>query len=148
MINAIDFTKVEGDFEIAGQDINLEDVEGAEILKDFEPTVSTLYIEIPINFVYYIPAGNGTVLLGAGPYAAYGVSTRTKFQDYNESRSFDEAGMKAFDVGLNVMAGYKLANGFLVNAGYGLGLLNTSKETGSKYSNKNRVLSFGIGYQF
>ena len=148
LIKSIDFTKVEGDFEIAGQDIDLENVEGSEILKDIEPTISTMYMEVPINFVYYISAGNGDVLLGAGPYAAYGVSARTKLQDYNESGSFDEAGMKAFDAGLNVMAGYKLANGFLVNAGYGLGLLNTSKESDSKYSNKNRVLSFGIGYQF
>ena len=148
LIKSIDFTKVEGDFDVAGQDINLEDVEGSELLKDIEPSISTMYIEVPVNFVYYLPAGSGDILLGAGPYVAYGVSTRTKFRDYSDSGSFDDAGMKAFDAGLNVLAGYKLAKGFLINAGYGLGFLNTSKESDSKYSNKNRVLSVGVGYQF
>jgi len=148
LLQAVDFSKVEGDFDFGGQDINLDDLEEAEILKDIEPSLSLMYIEVPVNFVYTIPLGSGDVLLGSGPYFAYGVSTQSKLMDYKENQSFDEAGLRSFDAGINLIVGYKLANGFLINATYGFGLLNTSKESDSKYTNKNRLLSFGIGYQF
>ncbi|ULT22709.1 hypothetical protein KUH03_25680 [Sphingobacterium sp. E70] len=55
--------------------------------------------------------------------------------------------MKAFDAGLNFLAGFKLTNGFLINGGYGLGLTNMLKDIDGVTS-KNRVFSVGVGYQF
>jgi len=106
-----------------------------------------MYLEVPVNFVYYVPAGSGNLFLGAGPYAAYGISSKTFFAGESESGSFDDAGLNAFDAGLNVLGGYKLANGFLINAGYGIGLTNMGKDSGDAKA-KNRVFSVGIGFQF
>lgn len=111
-------------------------------------TLNLMYIEVPLNFVYYISAGSGSVFLGAGPYAAYGASVKAKSGNISETGSFDEANFKGFDAGLNVLGGYKLANGFLINAGYGLGLTNIAKDMGGEGSLKNKVFSVGIGFQF
>lgn len=111
-------------------------------------TMNLMYIEVPLNFVYNIPAGSGNVFLGAGPYGAYGVSVKAKSGNISESGSFDEADLKGFDAGLNLLGGYKLANGFLINAGYGLGLMNIAKDTDGEGSLKNKVFSVGIGFQF
>ncbi|WP_294347757.1 hypothetical protein [uncultured Sphingobacterium sp.] len=56
--------------------------------------------------------------------------------------------MQRFDAGLNLLGGYKLTNGFLINAGYGLGLTNMAKKSVNGVSVKNRVFSVGVGYQF
>lgn len=111
-------------------------------------TVNLMYIEVPLNFVYYIPAGTGNLFLGAGPYAAYGVSVKAKSGNMSESGSFDEMDLNAFDAGVNFLGGYKLSNGFLINAGYGLGLANMLKDSDGEGSMKNKVFSVGIGFQF
>ena len=87
-----------------------------------------MYLELPVNFVYYVPAGSGNIFLGAGPYAAYALSAKNKINgistDVNFGNGADEDGVKRFDAGLNFLLGYKLSNGFLINGGYGLGLTN------------------------
>lgn len=117
-----------------------------------------MYIEVPVNFVYSIPTGNsGNVFLGAGPYAGIGIHVKEKrenmsgFDEYGgangtDSGSFSDAGLKTFDAGANLLAGFKFANGFLINAGYSLGLTNIAKDSGDS-SAKNRIFSVGIGYQ-
>ncbi|WP_286857955.1 MULTISPECIES: porin family protein [Sphingobacterium] len=121
-----------------------------------------MYIEIPVNFVYSIPTGNsGNVFFGAGPYAGFGIHAKVKADnisgsfeddffdvDGKESGSFGDFGYKTFDAGLNVLAGFKFTNGFLINGGYGLGLTNIAKDTNGEGSLKNRVFSVGVGYQF
>ena len=63
------------------------------------------------------------------------------------ANSGDENGVQHFDAGLNLLGGYKLTNGFLINAGYGLGLTNMYKDI-EGVTSKNRVFSVGVGYQF
>ncbi|WP_312790614.1 porin family protein [Sphingobacterium sp.] len=110
--------------------------------------LNLMYIEVPVNFVYSIPTGNaGNVFLGAGPYAGFGIHAKAKQGNVSESGSFGDFGVKTFDAGLNLLAGFKLTNGFLVNGGYGLGLTNMAKDSGET-SIKNRVFSVGVGYQF
>lgn len=107
-----------------------------------------MYIEVPVNLVYYIPTGDaGKVFFGAGPYAGFGVHAKASQGNYSESGSFGDAGLKTFDAGLNFLGGYKLTNGFLINAGYGLGLTNMYKDI-EGVNSKNRVFSVGVGYQF
>lgn len=110
-------------------------------------TVNLMYIEVPLNFVYYIPAGPGKVFLGAGPYAAIGISSKVKVDKVSVNIGFGDEGLKRFDAGANFLAGYKFENGFLFNGGYSLGLTNMANESGEA-SLKNRMFSFGIGYQF
>lgn len=116
-------------------------------LVDNDGTLSLLYIEVPVNFVHYIPAGSGKVFLGAGPSLGFGVTSKIKGNHRSESVSFDDLGLNTFDLGLNFLAGYKLTQGFLINAGYSLGLTNMLKDSDGE-TLKNRVFSVGIGYQF
>lgn len=119
-----------------------------------EATLNTMSIEIPVNAVYYIPAGTGDVFLGAGPYVGFNVSGKVKgsiegneFINQDLSFSGDNKDMNVVDAGVNFLGGYKFGNGLLLNAGYGLGLTNLNPhDAGSSFS--NRVLSFGVGFQF
>ncbi|WP_282637458.1 porin family protein [Sphingobacterium thalpophilum] len=107
-----------------------------------------MYIEVPVNLVYYIPTGDaGKVFLGAGPYAGFGIHAKTSQGNLGESGSFSDFGYKTFEAGVNFLAGFKLTNGFLINGGYGLGLTNIYKDIEGA-SLKNRVFSVGVGYQF
>lgn len=123
---------------------------------DGSSSTNIMSIEIPVNAVYYIPTGSsGSVFLGAGPYVGFNVSGKNKWDgttpfasasgesDVKFGSADDE--VKRIEAGANFMAGYKLSNGFLINAGYGLGLTNLNN-TGDTRS--NRVLSFGVGFQF
>ncbi len=120
-------------------------------------TQNVMSIEVPVNAVYYIPAGAGNVFLGAGPYVGFNISGKLKASgDWGEifdgsaerdlSFSGDDKDMNLIDAGVNFLGGYKFNNGFLINAGYGLGLSNLNPNDGDKLS--NRVLSFGVGFQF
>lgn len=120
-------------------------------------SVNLMSIEIPVNAVYYIPTGtSGSVFLGAGPYAGYNVSGKIAGKlngekidfDGNDKIDFsgDDKDMNAFDYGVNFLGGYKLSNGLIINAGYGLGLADLIPDDNKTSS--NRVLSFGVGFQF
>lgn len=114
---------------------------------DEKASTNLMYLEIPVNFVYYLPAGSGDVFIGAGPYAGFGLSGKEKFDGESENVEWGgDDGLKRFDAGANFLVGYKLSNGFLINAGYGLGLVNAAPT--DEGSVKNRVLSFGVGFQF
>jgi len=126
---------------------------------DGTSTTNVMALEIPVNAVYYIPTGySGSVFLGAGPYVGYSLSGKTKTKgnlgdfgtegEYDIDFTGDDKHQKPLDFGLNFMAGYKLSNGFLINAGYGLGLTNLSPSDNSNSNYSNRVLSFGVGFQF
>jgi hypothetical protein len=115
-------------------------------------------IESPVNAIYYIPTGAlGSFFLGAGPYIGFNVSGKQKAQgnignwvtdgDKNLKFTGSKRDMNLIDAGLNFLGGYKLNNGFLLNAGYGLGLSNLSPSDNSDKKLSNRTFSFGIGYQ-
>ncbi len=125
-------------------------VEWKEESLSLEAKTTTMSIEIPVNAVYYIPTGaSGSVFLGAGPYIGFNVSGKEKFNGEKTDIKFGskEDQMKVIDAGANFMLGYKMSNGLLINAGYGLGLTNLSNISGSDNKLSNRVLSFGIGFQ-
>ena len=119
-------------------------------------TRNVMSVEIPVNAVYYIPAGSGSVFLGAGPYVGFNVSGKDKFKsaignnsgetEHKLKFSGDNKDMNPIDAGANFLLGYKLENGLLINGGYNLGLTNLVPNAKDKVS--NRVWSFGVGFQF
>ena len=117
-------------------------------------TQNILSLDIPINAVYTIPAGqSGAVFIGAGPYVGYHLSGKVKQGDQSLDMSFGDApeDVKRFDYGANFQLGYKLSNGFLIHGNYGLGLAdltNFPEVDNLSIKGYNRVLSFGIGYEF
>ncbi len=120
-------------------------------------TRNVMSVEVPVNAVYYIPTGSsGSVFLGAGPYIGFNVSGKDKvsgelegWEGSNTNKlkfSGDDKDMNLIDAGANFMAGYRFNNGLLINAGYNLGLSQLVPEADKTIS--NRVLSFGVGFQF
>lgn len=116
-----------------------------------ETSMNLMYLEIPVNVVYKL----GGVYLGAGPYAAFGLSGKEKYEDsddsddnYEEDVKFgsgDEE-IKGTDFGVNLLAGYQLTNGLNFGVGYGLGLSNLSNESSGEI--KNKLFSISVGYSF
>lgn len=125
----------------------------------YELNQNTMWIEVPVNFVGKLPVGAAELQLGAGPYVGFGVSGKNKFDrisgdgDFasttlNEFKFGKDETLKGVDFGANITAGVKLPGGFLINANYGLGLTNIAGDKFPSNDVKNRVLSFGVGFEF
>ncbi|MFD1167271.1 porin family protein [Sphingobacterium daejeonense] len=122
-------------------------------MEDYKSTLNTMSIEIPVNAVYYVPVGNGKMFISAGPYLGYNISGKIKDSGPNGESERDvnfsgnDKNMNRLDAGLNFGLGYKLSNGILFQAGYGLGLSDLNASKNSK-SFSNRTINFGVGFQF
>ncbi|MCR8558757.1 outer membrane beta-barrel protein [Mucilaginibacter sp. BJC16-A38] len=113
------------------------------------------YLEVPVNFIYKVPAGVGKMFFGAGPYIGYGLSgnasvtsnvdgqTATQNQDVKFGNGDGE--IKNPDFGFNVLAGYELPMGVILNAGYGQSFAGSSNTSGKV---KNQGFQFSVGYFF
>jgi hypothetical protein len=137
----------------------LYSMKGAE-QQDSDNKVKLSYIEVPINFVYKPILGTGNMVLGFGPYVAWGIGGKTKiagteydivFKDtYTNNASANV--FKRFDAGGNLLAGYEFANkvSFQVNAQLGLVNINPELEGASGDKTKWRNTGFGLslGYRF
>lgn len=121
-------------------------------------------IEIPVNAVLRIPTGDaGALHLSAGPYVGFNISGKTTVEatqsngdqlgkqenDLNfGSKSNDD--LSSTDFGANFGLAYRINNGLMFGANYGLGLSNLTPKDNRVNDNKvtNRVLGFTIGYSF
>lgn len=134
-------------------------------------TQNPSYIEVPLNFVAKLPIGENTSLFaGVGPYFAFGVAGKNKYdvitsvhsQSGSTSIKWDDdtpfnsgdpnQGLdkwKRFDWGGNVQVGAEISN-FLVSAQYGIGFAKvySGQDNSTDDKNKNRVFSVSVGYLF
>ena len=111
-----------------------------------------LYLNLPVYAIYRHPLANGKGELfgGLGPYFGYGLSGT--FKSTSNGQTFSSpafnatnGGLKRFDAGLALTAGYQLPTGLRIRLGYELGLANI--ESGSGYEKSyNRALSLNVGY--
>jgi predicted nucleic-acid-binding Zn-ribbon protein len=150
---------------------NLYDAEDADILvieDAFEEWhLNFTYLEVPVNLVFNIAAGNGNLFVGGGPYLAYGIYGKSKSsytsngenlaKTYNitdaefnlfsgEYKMYDP-----FDWGLNLLAGYEFSGGFFIKAGYNFGLTTISSPDlgdSDKTDVKNNCFDLSIGFKF
>ncbi|MFT3904557.1 MAG: porin family protein [Niabella sp.] len=133
------------------------------------------YLELPVNLIFKPRAGNGNLLLGAGPYIAYGVGGRWKatfkseevisvkgklkfVNDYKgsmDSSSVENRTIpytKPFDFGANLLLGYEFANHFYLQLNGQLGLINVEPSyngvSSGSSSVKNVQFGLSIGYKF
>ena len=120
------------------------------------------YIEVPVNFLYKPLLGTGHMLLGFGPYAAYGIGgkvkdnngTDTKVEFKKEVSAIDisKPYFKPFDAGANLLVGYEMANNLSLQLNAQLGLVNINPEyqniTNDKSSWKNTGFGVSVGYRF
>jgi hypothetical protein len=103
------------------------------------------YIEMPLNLVYKGALGNGFVMIGFGPYLAYGISGKKVFQ--GNSITFESGtGYNAFDAGGNIFAGYEMASGIFLQLDTQFGMININPD-GSTIT-KNTGFGLSLGYRF
>ncbi len=128
------------------------------LLDDITTRIS--YLELPINLLYKGPLSGGNVLVGFGPYFAYGVGGTVKsdnvsidlefvndLEDANELTVY----YKPFDMGAKVFAGYELAAGLQVMLNASLGIANMEPDyRGEKSDTSTKHVGFGLtlGYVF
>jgi len=123
---------------------------------------------MPLNLLYRPQLGKGYILLGFGPYIAYGLGGSEKSEilglaSYNRSvkyknrvTNFTEllgnAYYRPFDAGANIFFGYELSLGVFIQLNAQLGLLKINPEyaweTDNKASYKNTGYGISIGYRF
>ncbi|HRP34178.1 MAG TPA: porin family protein [Agriterribacter sp.] len=129
------------------------------------------YVELPVNILFKPELGSGRLLLGAGPYAAFGISGKSKAKSGDAAIELEakfkgeiSAGeyaasllntayyVKPFDFGGNVLVGYELNNGFSLqlNGQLGLGELNPKVDgvPADKSNWKNLGFGASVGYRF
>jgi hypothetical protein len=112
--------------------------------------VNLMYLDIPVNAVAKFPIKSlGKFFIGAGPYAAIGISGKATADGEEDSENlFSEDGYKRGDFGLNLLGGLELKNGITFNVNYGLGLSNIAQSASDGDSLKNKVFSISLGFLF
>ena len=122
------------------------DIANAEVKRNLS------YIEIPVYFLYKPELGDGRMLLGFGPYAAFAVDGNIKGGNNNIDIEFgnDIGENKRFDAGANLLAGYEFKNkiSFQLNAGLGLVNMYNRPDNDNKTSLKNTGFGISVGYRF
>lgn len=119
---------------------------------NFKVTLS--YLQLPINILYKIEAGPGKIVLGAGPYLAYGLGGKYKYQQGGlslESKAFEDESdndkLKRFDAGVGITVGYQLPVNLYIGLNADLGLVNAYDNSDyGKFHNTSFAVS--LGYKF
>lgn len=123
------------------------------------------YIELPLNFLYKPLLGQGHLLLGFGPYVAYGLGGTAKYSIGGVSSEEDivfaneyasplhyAQYFKRLDFGGNLYFGYELSNGITVslNTQIGMAKINADNTTypNDETSFKNTGFGLSVGYMF
>ncbi len=123
------------------------------------------YIDVPINLVYKGVVGNSYIMLGGGPYIAFGVGGKVKVTGgsttversikFKSSISATEAlsnpYVKRIDAGANLFFGYGLSENLSIQLNTQLGLVNINSNVkevaNTKATLKNTNFGISIGYR-
>ena len=103
------------------------------------------YIEVPLNLVYKGALGNGFVMLGFGPYVAYGISGKQVFEgkDVTYEKGVD---YNALDAGANIFVGFEMASGIFLQLDTQFGMLDIDPD--ENLTAKNTGFGLSLGYRF
>ncbi len=117
---------------------------------DSEIDFSLMTIDMPINFIYRAKGFFG----GFGPNLQFGVSSKAKsggeeFDMYDKDEAFIFY-QKRFEVGANIVAGYKLPSGLAFSLNFAKGLTNSAQyeEEGATLKHNSSYIGLSIGYFF
>ena len=136
----------------------LYSLKGAEFPSGGKVKIS--YVEIPVNLVYKPMLGKGSMLLGFGPYVAFGIGGKVEASNGTETdivfnNEYDLTEMapqyRGMDAGANILAGYEFSNKFSFQLNAQLGLLNIAPESnvsGDKSKLNNTGWGLSLGYRF
>ena len=126
---------------------------GQETDGDMKLTVTTNYLEVPLNFVFKSPGKGARLMIGAGPVLSYGIGGKAKIKDSDVSVSSKlkfgsgaDDDYKPFEMGANLLLGVELENGISISGNYNLGLSNIANYDGGK--EKTSYIGIRVGYLF
>ncbi len=105
-------------------------------------TVKAGYIEIPFHLMFKPALGNGHIILGLGPYVAFGINGNAKIETGAGKSDWDVAFknsvgssdddetiyLKRFDAGGNLFFGYEFAGGLSFQLNTQLGMLKINPD--------------------
>lgn len=112
---------------------------------EFTDETKINYIEMPLNLVYKGSLGNGFVMVGFGPYLAYGISGKQVFE--GSSLAFERGtDYDPFDAGANIFAGFEMASGIFLQLDTQFGMININPEDNP--TTKNTGFGVSLGYRF
>jgi hypothetical protein len=135
-----------------------------ELLEDMIRTIRLSYIEMPLNILYRPQLGDGHILLGVGPYAAYGIMGKervkietittelsVKFLSDASEEPATYAYYRAPDAGVNILFGYEFYSGIFLHLNGQMGLLKVNPSydiSNDPTSKKNLGFGLSVGYRF
>jgi hypothetical protein len=129
-------------------------------------TFKLSYIELPLNFVYRAPLGNGKIMVGFGPYVSYAIGGKAELVAGDASVSDDivfqntieigdpllTAYFKPLDLGGNIFVAYEMAGGLFLqlNTQFGMVKINPldNRISNDQSSVKNTGFGVSLGYRF
>ena len=135
---------------------------------DYNTTTRISYIDLPLHLLFRPELGNGHVLVGFGPYVAFGIGgkqtvdysglpameQKVKFKsEISNDERFDleNTYFKRFDAGADIFAGYELSMGLWLRLNAQLGLLDMMpafQDNDPNANLKNTGFSLSVGYNF
>ncbi|MDP3915324.1 MAG: porin family protein [Bacteroidota bacterium] len=120
---------------------NTKTILGSEITDE----IKLNYIEVPLNLVYKGALGSGFVMLGFGPYVAYGISGKEVIA--GKSFSYEKGvDYNAFDAGANIFVGYEMSSGIFLQLDTQFGMLDIDPNENN--TAKNTGFGLSLGYRF
>ena len=153
-----------------------EDAVSFDLYNDQTVKLSAYYLELPVNVIFKPQLGKGNLLLGVGPYIAYGLGGKWKatsdgisvkgdlefvndFVDTNtntDSSAFNNSPTlpygKPFDFGGNLLIGYQFTKNCYIQLNGQLGLLDIEPSyngiSDERTSMKNVQFGLSVGYKF
>lgn len=112
---------------------------------DITDEIKLNYVEVPLNLVYKGALGNGFVMLGFGPYVAYGISGKKVVtgNSFSYERGVD---YNALDAGANIFVGFEMASGIFLQLDTQFGMLDIDPNENN--TAKNTGFGLSLGYRF
>jgi Outer membrane protein beta-barrel domain len=109
------------------------------------------YFELPLNFIYHGKGEKGHFIAGIGPSLAYGISGQSKIssngQSSTETIHFGNSksnGIKPFEFGGNLLAGYETNTGISVTFNFNMGFNNLYNDGIAEF--RNNYFGLRLGY--
>lgn len=117
-----------------------------------ELDLNVFSLDLPINFLYH----NNGFFIGGGPLLSYGLSAKLKEEGSPEidlyKEDFSSAGRyKRFEVGTNIMMGYRFASGFTLTSNWSNGWSDIFEEASGASEDitaRSGYFGFSIAYMF
>jgi hypothetical protein len=135
---------------------------------DYNTTTRISYIDLPLHLLFRPELGNGHILVGFGPYVAFGIGgkqmvdyaslptmeQKVKFKGEitgDERWDLENTYFKRFDAGADIFFGYEMSMGLWFRLNAQLGLLNMIPDVADydgEANLKNTGFGLSVGYNF